>query len=212
MITQRIWERGKFFLVPWGILLLAGTVAVFYVGKLDLHVALNVRQPRDADAVFRFLTRLGEGWALAAALFYALFRSRYAAAFLGSAWLSSVLVIQLLKHVFFGYMRRPAAVFEGSELIHFVEGVTYRFGNSFPSGHTGDIFSVCFALTLLSRDARYGWVFFVPAVLVAYSRVFLSQHFMQDILAGSFVAVCCTALCFWVWHKKSVRFRSYIQA
>lgn len=211
MITQTIWDRGKFFLVPWAVLLLAGTFAVFYVGKQDLHIVLNIHQPRSADAVFRFLTRLGEGWALGAAIFYLLFRSRYAVGFLASAWLSSVLFIQLLKQVFFSYMRRPAAVFEGSDVIHFVEGITYRFGNSFPSGHTGDIFSICFALTLLSRDSRFGWVFFVPAVLVAYSRVFLSQHFMQDILAGSFVAIGCTSLCFWIWHKKSEKFRSYIQ-
>lgn len=212
MIIRTMWERGRFFLVPWAILLLAGTAAVFYVGKQDLHLALNLRQPRSADAVFRFITRLGEGWALGLALFYLLFRSRYAVGFLASAWLGSVLFIQLLKQAFFDHMRRPAAVFEGSDVIHFVEGVTYRFGNSFPSGHTGDIFSVCFALTLLSRHPRLGWVYFVPAVLVAYSRVFLSQHFMQDILAGSFVAVCCTSLCFWLWHKYSAGFREYIGA
>ena len=210
MVTRVIWKRGRFFLVPWAVLLLIGTAAVFYVGKVDLHLALNTRQPRSADAFFRFLTHLGEGWILTISVVYLLFRSRYAAGFVLSAWLSSVLFIQLLKQVFFDYMRRPAAVFEGSDVIHFVEGVTYRFGNSFPSGHTGDIFSVCFALTLLSRDARWGWAFFVPAVLVAYSRVFLSQHFMQDILAGSFVAVGCTSLCFWIWYRKSEKFRTQL--
>lgn len=210
MVTRIIWNRGRFFLVPWSILLSAGTAAVFYIGKIDLHVALNARQPHSADAFFRFLTHLGEGWALAAAVLYLLFRSRHAAFFLLSAWLSSVLFIQLLKQVFFDYMRRPAAVFQGSDVIHFVEGVTYRFGNSFPSGHTGDIFSICFALTLLARDARRGWVFLIPAVSVAYSRVFLSQHFMQDILAGSFVAVCCTSLCFGIWYRKSEKFRTYL--
>ncbi len=147
---------------------------------------------RDADAVFRFLTRLGEGWALARRLVLCVVPFALCGRFLGSAWLN-VLVIQFLKHVFFGYMRRPAAVFEGSELIHFVEGVTYGSATVSPRAIRA-IFFPSVLRSLLPR-CPFGWVFFVPAVLVAYSRVFLSQHFMQDILAGSFVAVCCTSVC-----------------
>jgi len=206
----RVWQRGKHFLVPWFIFFVAGAASVFWFGKADLHIMLNARQPHSADVFFRIATRFGEGGALALALIYTLYRSRYAALFLASSWLSSVLVIQLLKQTVFTYMRRPAAFFEGTGSIYLVEGVTYRFSHSFPSGHTGDIFSICFALALLARKSRYGILFFIPALLVAYSRVFLSQHFMQDIVAGSFVAVACTSLCFWVWYKKSAPFRKFL--
>lgn len=206
----RIWNRGRYFLVPWMFFFLAGVCFVYFMGKVELHVWLNARQPRMADPVFRILTRLGEGIALAAALFYLFFRSRYAVGYLVTAWLSTVLVIQLLKQTVFSHMRRPAAVFGHSDAIYYVEGVTYRFSHSFPSGHTGDIFSVCFALALLSAKPKAGVLFFMPALLVAYSRVFLSQHFMQDILAGSFTAVVCASVSFWIWHEKSAGFRAYV--
>lgn len=206
----RVWNRGKYFLIPWAIFVAGGALAVFGMGKQELHLALNTRQPEAADAFFRFLTRLGEGWALAGVLFYLFFKARPTVLFLLSSWLSTVLLIQLLKQTVFSYMRRPAAVFEGSDAIHFVEGVTYRFSHSFPSGHTGDIFSLCFAMALLAGKPKYGILFFLPALAVGYSRVFLSQHFMQDIVAGAFLAVCCTSLCFWLWYKKSAAFRRYI--
>jgi len=91
-----------------------------------------------------------------------------------------------------------------------VEGVTYRFSHSFPSGHTGDVFSVCFALTLLSARPKVGFFLFIPAILVGYSRVFLSQHFLEDILAGSFIAIVCTSVNFGIWWRNSSNFRSFI--
>lgn len=205
-----IWDRGKYFLIPWLFCFSIGFSAILYYGKNDLHLILNAAQPRSADTFFKFATLLGEGWSLGLAIFYLLFRSRHGAGFLITSWLSSVLFIQLLKQTFFSDALRPASIFKDSSTIHFIEGVTYRLSHSFPSGHTGDVFSVCFALVLLSNKPRNGLILFIPALLVGYSRVFLSQHFMEDILAGSFIALCCTSLCFWFWWRNSLSFRNYI--
>jgi membrane-associated phospholipid phosphatase len=44
-------------------------------------------------------------------------------------------------------------------------------------------------------------MFFLIAVVVAYSRVYLSQHFMMDITAGSVTGVVFTFAAF-VWFGK----------
>lgn len=205
-----LWERGKYFLLPWLVCFSAGIISVYICGKENLHLLLNAWQPRSADAFFSTLTLLGQGVAVAAAIFYMLFRSKEGALFVGTSWLATFLVIQFLKLVVFADSLRPASVFKDQGSIYFIEGIKYHHQHSFPSGHTGEVFSVFFALTLISYKPRTGFILFIPAFFVAYSRVFLSQHFMQDILGASFISIVCTSLIFGLWWRKSERFRKYI--
>ena len=54
---------------------------------------------------------------------------------------------------------------------------------SFPSGHTGSSFAAACSLTLSNR--RNGWWAIPLAVLIAFSRLYLSVHYPTDILAGA---------------------------
>lgn len=205
-----VWERGKYFLMAWSVFFCVGIVALEIHGKTGLHILLNAWQPRTADIFFKTITYVGEGIAFVVVALWLLWRSRYAFFFMLTSWLGTVLTIQFLKKVVYSDALRPASIFEKTDAIYFVEGVTYRFLHSFPSGHTGDIFAVCFSLCLLSPYPQRGIVFFVPALLVAYSRVFLSQHFMEDILAGSFIAIFVTSVSCYVWWRMSQNFRDLI--
>lgn len=205
-----IWGKGKYFLLPWLVCLLAGLISILLFGKEDFHLLLNAKQPQFAESFFKIATLLGEGIAIGLAIFYMLFRSRYGALFLATSWLTTFAVIQFLKLVVFDDALRPAAFFKDNTVIRFIEGVTYHNNHSFPSGHTGEVFSVFFALTLLSNKPRVGIILFLPAFIVAYSRVFLSQHFMEDILAGSFIAITCVIINYWTWWRNSYNFRNYI--
>jgi membrane-associated phospholipid phosphatase len=61
--------------------------------------------------------------------------------------------------------------------------------HSFPSGHTSTAFTL--ALLLASIVKKNFWVYFFPVIafFVGYSRVYLAQHFVTDVLAGIFVGV-----------------------
>lgn len=58
-------------------------------------------------------------------------------------------------------------------------------GFSFPSGHAVQSFM---ASTILSKYfKRYTVYFFIVAVLIAFSRVYLGVHFISDVTAGAVV-------------------------
>jgi lipid A 4'-phosphatase len=61
---------------------------------------------------------------------------------------------------------------------------------SFPSGHTLTIVGLAAALSLIHPRGRPFYI--AAAVLVAASRVVLTQHYLSDVLAAAFIAVTVT--------------------
>jgi undecaprenyl-diphosphatase len=81
-------------------------------------------------------------------------------------------------------------------------------GRSFPSCHTMNAISA--ALTCASFYRRRGWLAFIPAGMVAYSRIYNGSHWPSDVIISSFIALGTTllllALCQFVWRRIGPRF------
>ena len=73
---------------------------------------------------------------------------------------------------------RPCQIDETVSLI-----VKIPFDSSFPSGHT--LNGITAAVTLMFIDKRMG----IPAVLIAFSRMYNFMHFPTDVLAGAVLGV-----------------------
>ncbi|MBK7084793.1 MAG: phosphatase PAP2 family protein [Flavobacteriales bacterium] len=71
--------------------------------------------------------------------------------------------------------------------LYLVDGVTMHHHFSFPSGHATAAFSMCLALAVIDGQRRTGWAWALLACILAFSRVYLSQHFTEDVLAGALV-------------------------
>lgn len=184
LIKANAFVLGVFVLLWFG-----GLFLVFSYPKADLHLAINQWHSAFFDAFFKYLTLLGSGWmVLLLALIFLLIQVRHAVVFLIGNLLIT-LFVQVGKHLIFPDALRPVAYFKGTHVLHLVDGVVMHSYNSFPSGHSATAFAIFVMLILLIKNRGLKFLLLLVALLTAFSRVYLSQHFMADILAGSLIGI-----------------------
>jgi membrane-associated phospholipid phosphatase len=194
----KLFQRNIAFFLPYLFFLLIGAILQLLYSKEEIFLFINGNYHTAADYFFQYLTHIGDGiFYIGVILFLAAFSFRKALIALG-CFISSSLVSQLLKKLVFSDELRPKAFFEKSNIsLHSIEGLTVHSFNSFPSGHATTAFSVFCLLSILLKNKQMGYLWFVLALLAAYSRIYLSQHFFADIYAGSLIGVCTTLLVYY---------------
>ena len=197
---KQIYKENKAFLLPYLAFFLLALLFAIFQGREDSQIFVNKFNTPFLDEFFKYTTYLGTGYFLVIVIFIvAIFRGKEAGGLLFSAIVFTILV-QALKFSIGGY--RPSAYFElhSSYQLHFVQGVRLLKMHSFPSGHSATAFGIFFFLANLARRDWVKAVYLIIALLVAYSRVYLSQHFVIDVTAGSFIGVLSSYLGIW-WYN-----------
>jgi membrane-associated phospholipid phosphatase len=193
--------------------------------KLELHLLLNSWHTSLQDTFFKYYTMIAEGPIYALALLPLLWKQIRLTLFMGLCELTGGALLQLLKHTL--CLERPICAFErlSDTALPMVAGVDMHYGNSFPSGHASTffVFCTCFALFLAYRRQRnsetrqpLGTIFFhlsllsllTLAVLGAFSRVYLSQHFLIDVCVGSVIGFTTPLLIFHFGKKRILKLKS----
>ena len=141
------------------------------------------------DSFFKWVTQLAEAPLLLLTLVIAI-RFSYGKGLVLAINTALVFTVTgVLKHFVFETQVRPSVFFDGKAQLHFVQGLEIMRYNSFPSGHTAGAFGFFCMLSLLLNNKKWSAVFFLLALLVGISRVYLLQHFFRDVYAGSLVGV-----------------------
>ena len=141
--------------------------------------------------------------------------------------LSGGAILQILKHTF--SFERPISAFDHypDMTLPLVQGVDLHCGNSFPSGHASTffVFFTCCALLLAynyknkkEKSNHVTWLLITRsmlsllmlAVLGAYSRVYLSQHFLSDVCMGSIIGFTTPYLIFYFGRNKILEYEAKI--
>jgi membrane-associated phospholipid phosphatase len=181
-------RHTRTFLLPYLALLLAVGTALLATPKHTIFFWINGHHTPFFDQFFRPFTNVGDGVFYVAVTLALLFvRFRWALLSFVCFAVTS-LAAQIGKHLIFTGHPRPFRYFaehSGFPPLHIVEGVVMGTLKSFPSGHSTSAFSVFLVLTFIVKDKRWGLAFVLLAALAAYSRVYLAQHFVEDVFAGS---------------------------
>lgn len=85
--------------------------------------------------------------------------------------------------------------------IRYVDGIEMLGENSFPSGHSTTAFVLFTSLALITKNQLLKIVFLVLALNAAFSRTYLSQHWLVDITAGSIIGLAYATIIYFVFYN-----------
>jgi membrane-associated phospholipid phosphatase len=183
----------RMFFIPYLIILITCLILKLSFTRESIYFAVNAKHSDFGDMLFPYVTDLGEGFMVIMVTLIMLCFSYRKTILLITSFAVSGIVVQLIKHWF--KAPRPVVYFE-KELnsIHFVKDIALLHTNSFPSGHTVTAFSAAVVLSYLAVNKRLGFIYLLLAISVAYSRMYLSQHFFEDVTAGSIIGTMSTIM------------------
>lgn len=194
-------KQHRPFVISYLVFILIGLCLKLFFSKASIFLFINGFHSNFFDKFFELITYLGDGCAIVILGIALLFvKYRYSVlTFLAAVYTSAV--AQILKHIF--NAPRPLKYFEGISPIHTIEGYPVHAWNSFPSGHTVSAFTLAVLfIYLLPGKSKY-WIVLPLAILTAFSRIYLAQHFFEDVMAGSILGFVLTfQLIWWLESKK----------
>lgn len=158
-------------------------------GKNEAFLYLNTNLGLVADKVFEYSSYLAEGWIWIPYFIVLVVLYKKDKAFILMNFLISTLFTQFAKNFIFTTAMRPMASGLDATQIHTVPGVEIHTFNSFPSGHTATAFTLFILTTYLFPNKYALSIGIVYAIVCAYSRIYLAQHFPLDLAGGIFVAL-----------------------
>lgn len=183
-----MFKSEKYFFIPFAFVWVGAWLFLLIVGKIDSHLMLNNYHTTYFDIFFKHFTAVG-GWVpCAVAGILLLFRKWKITIVILASQLTATLITTPLKRII--RAPRPSIIFNDLGIdFPIVEGVDLHSTLSMPSGHTSAVFAFCFSLALFCPKWWQKMLCLLIAILVGYSRIYLSQHFLADVLAGSIVGI-----------------------
>jgi len=165
-----------------------GLLLLWIFPKPELFIMMNSFHTPFLDGFFKMITFLGDGWFSIIVGAWLIFTGKR---ILGS----KVLIVYAVSGIFaqlcksFIIMPRPRAIIPENIFPHYIPGYTLNAWNSFPSGHTASVFALTAILAWSSPVRPLRFILAVAAILTGFSRIYLGQHFLDDVLSGAFLGV-----------------------
>jgi membrane-associated phospholipid phosphatase len=200
---QDVLRRIRPFFILYLIVLCACLIIKLLYTREQIFFAVNGWNSSWGDYMEPYMTDLGDGvTAVILSLIFLLFSYRKFL-LLASSYLITGFVAQVIKY--FADAPRPSLYFKGHwDNVHTIKGIEILTYNSFPSGHTTSAFSAAVVLTYLATKQGWGIPALLMAILIGYSRMYLTQHFFEDVIGGSVIGVIVTV--FWIAWLENKQF------
>ena len=194
-------RKAGYFIIPYFILIICCIVILCNFSKSEIHVWSNIHNTPFLDFFFAKITFFGNGIFVIFICIIYMFYSFRNSILLFATFAISGIFVQLIKRFVLPGMPRPNIYFKGIYDLYLVKGVEILHSFSFPSGHSATAFALCFSLVIITKNKILQVLLFFFACLIAYSRIYLSQHFLIDAVVGSLIGVF-TVLLYYYFHQR----------
>lgn len=191
-------RQRNFFSACYMLFAFAAGMLLYAKGKEESFLFLNSYHRPCLDTFFIYYTNLGDGFfaVLLSLLFFFVAKKKKLGLVLLLAYASTGIISQIIKPLV--ESPRPQTYFAPQWLPFFIKEVIHKGYSSFPSGHTITAFAMATVLAWQYSTKRLQVLFLLMAIGVGFSRIYLSQHFLLDALAGSFIGVAGASLCIYL--------------
>lgn len=210
-------KTNRTYFIGIVLFVILGALLLLRIEKGDVVLFFSDHRSVLGDPFFRYFTKMGEIFvyflATIALLFY---RYRYAILVPLTGFLT---LISSLGLKYYFQHPRPVLFFKEMGIfdqVNLVEGVALLNRLSFPSGHTMSAFAFYGLLAFILPYKRLTALLLVTAaILVGLSRVYLVQHFFEDVYTGALFGTLIALLVYYAqsflsqepdrWYNQSLR-------
>lgn len=187
-MIDRLKNTSSFY-IPYLVLFGLSMIFFFYQSHGEFVLWLNKLHNPVWDFFFKYWTHTGDGIFFSVIAIALLIFKRKVGIVLSLIGISVGLTSLFFKQVLFPSVPRPSIFFRDQEILRLVEGVDLLSQYSFPSGHAMTAFALATFIALILQSNNYSMLLLIAGCLAAISRVYLAQHFLIDIMAGSLMGV-----------------------
>lgn len=197
-------SRAGAFIITSLVLIVIGGIILATNEKVAFHKEINSYHNEFFDSFFQYWTYVGDGIVIPVLMvLIGIFSIKKYGLSVLIAGLSTLILVgglsQIFKRLLYGDALRPYKLI-GHDQLYYVPGLKVHSVHSFPSGHTtaGFAFFAIIACVYFSKNRLTQIILAFLAALVGYSRMYLSQHFLEDVVSGACLGIFCFAVVFFI--------------
>jgi membrane-associated phospholipid phosphatase len=180
--------RSNLFSKLFATFLLIGLYPIIFLKKAKLIILINKTIAcHSLDSFFIHYTNTALGGTYVAITIIILFFSIRKATIVGLSGILIFILSIICKQLLFPDFPRPTAYYHLSQYHHLIPNFEYAKRFSFPSGHTMAAFGMATVLSYVTQNKILQSILFLYAISIAFSRMYLLQHFFVDVYAGAII-------------------------
>lgn len=197
-------KQNLYFYLPLWLFYFFAFYRLLFFSKIENHLFFNqiVGYPL-LNWFFKFLTLFGDGWFIILIVLIWLFINIRKSLILFTSYAIAGGLVSILKNYIFD-IARPHFVFDYFHkdiVVKYVDGVELLALNSFPSGHATAALALVTFLAHQIQNKYQKLILAIIGLLIVFSRVYLSQHWLNDIVAGSLLGWILTEIVIFLFYK-----------
>lgn len=208
LVNIYLFEKNKYYYLGAFSILVAAIILHFNIdNKGDELLWIANYRNSFLDKIMPYWTRLGEifTYVLMTILYFILGKRKHSF-FIALTGCIALACVASLK--FFFAHPRPKIYFEeilqSPQLVSYIPNVILQnsWTNSFPSGHSTSAFAFFTFLALNTKSIALQYLYLGIAISVAFSRLYLFQHFLQDTIAGACLGLCVASVIHFLFFNR----------